>query len=56
MPKIGMPDIRKPQQVKATMHVIERVGLHGASNPEGALKIDYKFAVKTTKRCALSKN
>lgn len=31
MPKVGMPDIRKPQLVKATMHVIERVGLHGAS-------------------------
>ncbi|MDW6002454.1 transcriptional regulator BetI [Vibrio mangrovi] len=31
MPKIGMPDIRKPQLVRATMNVIERVGLHGAS-------------------------
>lgn len=31
MPKVGMPDIRKPQLVKATMAVIERVGLHGAS-------------------------
>jgi len=31
MPKIGMPDIRKPQLVKATMNVIEKVGLHGAS-------------------------
>ncbi|MCE0493592.1 transcriptional regulator BetI [Vibrio salinus] len=31
MPKVGMPDIRKPQLVKATMNVIERVGLHGAS-------------------------
>lgn len=31
MPKVGMQDIRKPQLVKATMHVIERVGLHGAS-------------------------
>ncbi|WP_413478569.1 transcriptional regulator BetI [Vibrio hibernica] len=31
MPKIGMPDIRKPQLVKATMAVIERVGLHSAS-------------------------
>lgn len=31
MPKVGMPDIRKPQLVAATMAVIERVGLHGAS-------------------------
>jgi len=31
MPKIGMPDIRKPQLVNATMAVIERVGLHAAS-------------------------
>ncbi|MDC0612229.1 transcriptional regulator BetI [Vibrio sp.] len=31
MPKVGMPDIRKPQLVKATMNVIEKVGLHGAS-------------------------
>ncbi|SHF43921.1 transcriptional regulator BetI [Vibrio gazogenes] len=31
MPKLGMPDIRKPQLVQATMNVIERVGLHGAS-------------------------
>lgn len=31
MPKVGMPDIRKPQLVKATMNVIERVGLHAAS-------------------------
>ena len=31
MPKVGMPDIRKPQLVAATMTVIERVGLHGAS-------------------------
>lgn len=31
MPKVGMPDIRKPQLVKATMAVIDRVGLHGAS-------------------------
>ncbi|MDF4805549.1 transcriptional regulator BetI, partial [Vibrio parahaemolyticus] len=27
MPKIGMPDIRKPQLVQATMTVIEQVGL-----------------------------
>lgn len=31
MPKIGMPDIRKPQLVQATMTVIEQVGLHAAS-------------------------
>ena len=31
MPKVGMPDIRKPQLVNATMTVIERVGLHSAS-------------------------
>ena len=31
MPKVGMPDIRKPQLVKATMTVIGRVGLHAAS-------------------------
>lgn len=31
MPKVGMPDIRKPQLVQATMTVIDRVGLHGAS-------------------------
>lgn len=31
MPKVGMPEIRKPQLVKATMAVIDRVGLHGAS-------------------------
>ncbi|NOH97979.1 transcriptional regulator BetI [Vibrio sp. 99-70-13A1] len=31
MPKVGMPDIRKPQLVKATMAVIDRVGLHAAS-------------------------
>lgn len=31
MPKVGMPDIRKPQLVNATMTVIERVGLHNAS-------------------------
>lgn len=31
MPKVGMPDIRKPQLVKATMKVIDRVGLHAAS-------------------------
>lgn len=31
MPKVGMPDIRKPQLVQATMTVIDRVGLHSAS-------------------------
>lgn len=31
MPKVGMPDIRKPQLVKATITVIDRVGLHAAS-------------------------
>ncbi|MEZ8826380.1 transcriptional regulator BetI [Vibrio amylolyticus] len=31
MPKVGMPDIRKPQLVNATMAVIDRVGLHAAS-------------------------
>jgi TetR/AcrR family transcriptional regulator, transcriptional repressor of bet genes len=31
MPKVGMPNIRKPQLVRATMNVIERVGLHAAS-------------------------
>lgn len=31
MPKVGMPEIRKPQLVKATMSVIDRVGLHAAS-------------------------
>ncbi|KDN26503.1 BetI family transcriptional regulator [Vibrio fortis] len=31
MPKVGMPDIRKPQLVQATMAVIDRVGLHSAS-------------------------
>ncbi len=31
MPKVGMPDIRKPQLVQATMAVIDRVGLHAAS-------------------------
>lgn len=31
MPKVGMPDIRKPQLVNATMTVIERVGLQSAS-------------------------
>ncbi|MDH5926072.1 transcriptional regulator BetI [Vibrio lentus] len=31
MPKVGMPDIRKPQLVQATMTVIDRVGLHAAS-------------------------
>ena len=31
MPKVGMPSIRKPQLIKATMTVIERVGLHAAS-------------------------
>ncbi|NOH51559.1 transcriptional regulator BetI [Vibrio coralliilyticus] len=31
MPKVGMPDIRKPQLVQATMAVIDKVGLHAAS-------------------------
>ncbi|MDP2575541.1 transcriptional regulator BetI [Vibrio penaeicida] len=31
MPKVGMPEIRKPQLVQATMTVIDRVGLHAAS-------------------------
>ncbi|MEL7292828.1 MAG: transcriptional regulator BetI [Pseudomonadota bacterium] len=31
MPKVGMPSIRKPQLVNATMSVIDRVGLHAAS-------------------------
>lgn len=31
MPKVGMPQIRKPQLVQATMTVIDRVGLHAAS-------------------------
>jgi TetR/AcrR family transcriptional repressor of bet genes len=31
MPKVGMPEIRKPQLVQATMRVIDRVGLHAAS-------------------------
>ncbi|MDN3611073.1 transcriptional regulator BetI [Vibrio ostreicida] len=31
MPKVGMPNIRKPQLVQATMTVIDRVGLHAAS-------------------------
>lgn len=31
MPKVGMPDIRKPQLVKATMSVIGKVGLQSAS-------------------------
>ncbi|MFB9216443.1 transcriptional regulator BetI [Vibrio sinaloensis] len=31
MPKVGMPEIRKPQLVQATMSVIDRVGLHAAS-------------------------
>lgn len=31
MPKVGMPDIRKPQLVQATMAVIDRVGLQSAS-------------------------
>ena len=31
MPKVGMPQIRKPQLVNATMTVIDRVGLHAAS-------------------------
>ncbi|WP_224055227.1 transcriptional regulator BetI [Vibrio penaeicida] len=31
MPKVGIPEIRKPQLVQATMTVIDRVGLHAAS-------------------------
>ncbi|NRB70065.1 MAG: TetR family transcriptional regulator, partial [Vibrio sp.] len=31
MPKVGMPNIRKPQLVQATMAVIDKVGLHAAS-------------------------
>ena len=31
MPKVGMPEVRKPQLVKATMTVIGRVGLHAAT-------------------------
>ncbi|WP_221076140.1 transcriptional regulator BetI [Agarivorans aestuarii] len=31
MPKVGMPEIRKPQLVEATMAVINEVGLSGAS-------------------------
>lgn len=31
MPKVGMPSIRKPQLVQATMRVIDRVGLHSAT-------------------------
>ncbi len=31
MPKVGMPKIRKPQLVNATMSVIDKVGLHAAS-------------------------
>ncbi|EHH1180709.1 transcriptional regulator BetI [Vibrio vulnificus] len=31
MPKVGMPKIRRPQLVSATMTVIDRVGLHAAS-------------------------
>lgn len=31
MPKVGMPEIRKPQLINATMSVIDRVGLHAAS-------------------------
>lgn len=31
MPKVGMPQIRKPQLIKATMSVIDDVGLAGAS-------------------------
>ncbi|MEE1673739.1 transcriptional regulator BetI [Agarivorans aestuarii] len=31
MPKVGMPEIRKPQLVEATMAVIDEVGLSGAS-------------------------
>ncbi|UTV29518.1 MULTISPECIES: transcriptional regulator BetI [Photobacterium] len=31
MPKVGMPEIRRPQLVEATMAVIDEVGLSGAS-------------------------
>ncbi|MEF1291965.1 TetR family transcriptional regulator, partial [Vibrio sp. M260118] len=31
MPKVGMPSIRKPQLVQATMAVIDRVGMQSAS-------------------------
>lgn len=31
MPKVGMPEIRRPQLVEATMSVIDEVGLSGAS-------------------------
>ena len=31
MPKVGMPEIRRPQLVEATMDVIDEVGLSGAS-------------------------
>lgn len=31
MPKLGMPEIRKPQLIDATMSVIDDVGLSGAS-------------------------
>ncbi|MCG9681177.1 transcriptional regulator BetI [Vibrio sp. Isolate23] len=31
MPKVGMPEVRRPQLVQATMAVIDRVGLHAAS-------------------------
>ncbi|GLQ75663.1 transcriptional regulator BetI [Vibrio penaeicida] len=31
MPKIGMPEIRKPQLIDATMTVIDRVGMQSAS-------------------------
>ncbi|MCY9869972.1 transcriptional regulator BetI [Vibrio barjaei] len=31
MPKVGMPQVRKPQLVQAAMTVIDRVGLHSAS-------------------------
>ncbi len=31
MPKVGMPEIRKPQLINATMQAIDSVGLHKAS-------------------------
>ena len=31
MPKVGMPEIRKPQLIKATMEAIHTVGLHNTS-------------------------
>lgn len=31
MPKVGMPEVRKPQLIRATMQTIHKVGLHKAS-------------------------